>query len=284
MRVLRGWLVIPAVAALAATLAVLTARSSDQAIAGGIGAALLGAALAAAIRAFVGTGAPAAIAAASGSALGVLGWLDAGGDARGALAGAAAAFAICELVRPREPLASPWPALGAATLAATLAPAYAALPAVTAMFVVASPAPRPRWVIALPIAGVLVAALAVVAAVAHGGALARLDHAWSGHAPRVALVAVADRLGPLEVVAALAGLALCALRGRFAAAATLGVLVFAAQPAGGPALPIIAGLGAGVALGRLALLVRLPIGQAFVGAAAGFVLVAVPAWTLALTG
>ena len=283
MRVLRGWLVIPVVAALAATAAALTARSADAAIAGGLGAALLAAALAAAIRAFVGTGAPAAIAAASGSALGVLGWLDTGGDVRGAFAGAAAAFAICELVRPREPLASPWPAVGAAALAAALAPAYAALPVVTATFVISSPGPRPRWAIALPIAGGVVAALAIVAACAHGGALARLDHAWSGHVLRLGAPAIADRLGPLTAVAALAGLALCAVRGRFAAAATLGTLAFAVQTAGGPALPILAGLGAGVALGRLALLVRLPVGQAFVGAAAGFMLVAVPAWTIALT-
>jgi hypothetical protein len=286
MRVLRPWIAIPTIAVVAGVIGGLTTRSALVAAAAG----LLGAALAAAIRAFVGSTGPAAIAAAAGAGLGVLGWLELGADTRGAFAGAAAMFAICELVRPRVPIGSPWPAVGAGMVAAVLDPSYAALLAVTAAWLVASPTRRPRWVVVLPMVGALVAVVAVLAACAHGGRLARLEAAWSGH-PRlpidaVALVrAVGDRLGPLASVAALAGIVQCATRGRFAAAAILGVLGFAgldafARGAADPALLIVAALGAGVALGRLAALIRLSVGQAFVGAAAGFVLVAVPAWML----
>ena len=281
MRLLRPWLVIPLVAIAAGAVAAVALRSPAPAVA----AALLAAALAAAIRAFIGAGA--AIASVAGSAVGVLGWLDAGADVRAAVAGAAAAFAICEVVRAKPPLASPWPALGAAGVACALAPAYAALPTVAAAALVASPSARPRWVVALPIAGVLVAATAVLAASAHDGMLARLEHVWSGHAGGVLalapLLAAVDRSGPITCVAALAGIALCVMRGRSATTAVLGVLALALVDGSGPAMPIVAGLCAGVAVGRLAQLVRLPVGQAFVGAAAGFVLVAVPAWTLALT-
>jgi hypothetical protein len=143
----------------------------------------------------------------------------------------------------------------------------------------------------VPIGGVVVSGLAVLAAWSRGGALARLELAWSGHlahAPTHLLAiagAAGNRLGPLAAVAAIAGLAQCAGRGRVAAAAVIGVAAFAALDtiAGAtvaPSLAIVAALGAGVAVGRLAALVRLPIGQAVVGATAGFVLVAVPAWLL----
>ncbi len=286
MRVLRPWIAIPAIAVVASVIGGLSTRSAVVAIAAG----LLGAALAAAIRAFAGSSGPAAIAAAAGAAFGVLGWLELGGGARSAYAAAAAMFAICELVRPRVPIGSPWPAVGAGAVAAALDPSYAVLLAITGAWTVASPTRRPRWVVVLPMLGALVAVAAILAACAHTGKLARLEVAWSGH-PRLPIDAIAllravgDRLGPIASVAALAGLVQCATRGRFAAAATLGVLAFAAldafaSGAVNPALPIVAALGAGVALARLAALVRLSVGQAFVGAAAGFVLVAVPAWTL----
>jgi hypothetical protein len=65
--------------------------------------------------------------------------------------------------------------------------------------------------------------------------------------------------------------------------ASVFVVTAIASLAGGfvaPAAPLVAALGAGVAIGRLAALVRYPAGQAFVGATAGFLLVVVPAWTL----
>ncbi|HET9993116.1 MAG TPA: hypothetical protein VFQ65_31490, partial [Kofleriaceae bacterium] len=64
-----------------------------------------------------------------------------------------------------------------------------------------------------------------------------------------------------------------------AAVASIVAVTAAMSLAGGfvaPAIPLVAALCAGIAIGRLAALVRLPIGQAFVGAAAGFVLAAVP--------
>jgi len=47
-----------------------------------------------------------------------------------------------------------------------------------------------------------------------------------------------------------------------------------------PVALLVAALAAGVAIGRLAALVNAPIGQRFVVATVGFVLVVVPAWTL----
>jgi hypothetical protein len=286
MRALRSWIAIPAIAVVAAVLAVGSERSFLEVGA----AAVLAAALAAAIRAFVGAGVLGAIAAGAGSVLGVLGWLEPAAQphaARAALAGAAAMFAVCELVRPRAPTSSPWPAVGASVLAGVLDPAYAPLVAISSAAVLAAPIPRPRWIIVLPLAGVLVALLALLAAWSRTGALARLELAWSGHlghAPADVLsiaAAIGDRLGPLAGVAAIAGLAQCAGRGRVAAAATLGIAAFAvldtiSGASVAPSLAIVAALGAGVAVGRLAALVRLPIGQAFVAATAGFLLVAVP--------
>ena len=292
MPVVRPWLVIPAVAVAAGAIAGVVSHVPIVAVA----AALLGAALAAAIRAFVGVDGPATVAVAAGAALGVLGWLELGGGARPAMAGAAAMFAICELARAKDPTASPWPAVVAAAVAGVLDPAYAALVAIAGVQLVATPV-RPRWTIAVPIAGLAIALVAVLAAFAHRGALAQLELAWAGHTPGhgVALATLGragDLLGPLTSVAALAGLALCAARGRVTAVAVVAVVAFAAlatladgaHVAVDPATPIVAALGAGVALGRIAALVRLPIGKTFVAATAGFVLVAVPAWTLAVSG
>ena len=182
MRVVRPWIAIPAIAVIAGAIGALCTRSALVAVAAG----LLAAALASAIRAFAGSGAPAVVAATAGATLGVLGWLDLGGSARGGFAGAAAMFAICELVRPRVPIRgvidSPWPAVGAGVVAAILDPSYAPLVAITAVSVVASPASRPRWVVVLPVIGAAVALAALLAACARGGALARLELAWSGHA------------------------------------------------------------------------------------------------------
>ncbi|HEX4453726.1 MAG TPA: hypothetical protein VH143_22805 [Kofleriaceae bacterium] len=268
----RPWLVIPVIAALSGAAIGAAARSVELALA----AALLGAALAAAVRAFVGAGGIAAISAATGAALGVLGWFElATPSARAAIAGAAAMFAICELVR-RSAETSPWPAVGAGALAAVLDPTYAALPVVAVMVVVASlPRRLRRWSIGLAIG---CGAIAAVVAVVHVG----------GSAPRhigATLRAIGDGMGPLTAVAALAGIVQCASRGRLAAAATLGIVALIALIAVMtgreiPPVPIVGGLAAAVALGRLASLVRLPVGQAFVGVAVGFVLVVVPAWPL----
>ncbi len=279
---LRPWLVIPVVGFASLAIAATTGRSIEAALA----TALLGAALAAAIRAFVGPSAAAAIAAAAGALIGVLGFIELGEVMRGALAGAAAMFAICELARPKLPTASPLPAVGAALVAAVLDPSYVTLFAVAGVHLVTTPWPRPRWVIAVPIAGVLAVGLAVVAAIAHG----RLWKVWLGHAPhatamRRTIEHAGDLLGPLTAVAALAGLTICVTRGRFAVAAVAGVIAgsIAVAFAGagvGPSIPVVSALGAGVAIGRLAALIRLPMGQSFVGATAGVVMVVVPAYEL----
>jgi hypothetical protein len=265
----RPWLVIPVIAVLTGAVVAALARSPELAVV----AALLAAALAAAVRAFVDAGAIAQVSAVTAAVLGVLGWFElATPTARPAIAGAAAMFAICELVR-RAVGASPWPALGAAVLAAALDPAYAALPVVAATVVaIASPS---RRMVALPIA---CGALAVIAVLVH----------LRGSAPHhvaATLRAIGDGTGPLTAIAALAGIVHCASRGRVAAAAVLGVVALTALFAlanerATPAVPIVAALAAGVAVGRLGSLVRLPAGQAFVGAGVGFMLVVVPAWPL----
>ena len=283
MPVLRPWLVIPAIGLASTAAAAASGRSLDEALA----TAALGAAIAAAIRAFVGPSAPAAIAAAAGALLGVLAFVELG-DApiRGALAGAAAMFAICELARAKLPSASPLPAMGAALVAGVLDPSYVALFAVAGAHLVSTPWSRPRWVIALPIAGVLAIVLAAVAALLHG----RVWTAWLGHVPRAiairtTIAGAGELLGPLTLVAAVAGLAICATRGRFAVAAVAAVVVGSigvafAGAAVASAIPIVAALGAGVAIGRLAAMIRWPVGQTFLGATAGFVMLVVPAYEL----
>ena len=283
MRFVRPWFVIPIVGFASVAIAAAAGRTPLAALA----LALLGAALAAAIRAFVGPSAPAAIAAAAGALIGVLGIIELGDpEIRGALAGAAAMFAIYELARPKLPTASPLPAVGAALAAGVLDPSYVTLFAVAGIHLVTTPWPRPRWVIALPIAGGLAIVLAVVAAVVH----VRWWSAWLGHAPhavaiRATIDHAGDLLGPLTAVAAIAGLGICATRGRFAVAAVSGVVLATAGVAFAgagvaPAIPIVAALGTGVAIGRLAAMIRWPVGQTFLGATAGFVILVVPAYEL----
>ncbi len=296
MLAVRPWYVIPALglagagAGFAATHAVVIACTVG----------LTSAALAAAIRAFLGPSAVAAVAAAAGAALGTVGMLVLAPHAvpRAALAGAAGLFALAELVRAKQPHESPLPAAGAALLAGVLDPSYVGLIAVSGVAWLVAPISRPRGLIALPLAGIAATALAIAAACAApqgsggplAGPLAGLWHAWLGHPthPRelvATVVRAGDLVGPLATCAALLGLGACLAHGRYAAAGLgLVVAVTAVASLGGgfvaPATPLVAALGAGVAVGRLAALVRLPVGQAFVGATAGFVLVAVPVWTL----
>jgi hypothetical protein len=269
----RTWLAIPALALACAAIAV--ANGATPAVAAAVGA--LGAALAAAVRAFAGASIAATVAAATGALLGALAFLDLPAESiRAALAGACGLFAIAELARPAPVAASPWPAFGAAVVAAALDPSYVALPAIAGARLVTGPWSRPRWAIALPIAGALAVVLAVVAA----RSLPELWAAWSDApaATRGSLAALAgDTLGPLAIVAAVCGLAGCAAASRFAAAAVAAVALGAAlvstrDAALAPALPVAAALACGVAVARLAALVRLPVGQTFVGAITGFLL------------
>jgi|GEM_PF-3052449 len=293
MPVVRPWYVIPALGL--ASIGVAIAVTRDPWLAVALGSC--GAALAAAIRAFLGPSGVAAIAAAGGAALGVLGSivLAPHEPVRAAIAGAAGLFAIGELVRPKQPHESTLPAVGAALLAGVLDPSYIALVAVAAVAWYRAPVARARAAVIAPALGVLATALAIIAAFseqgAHGHALVHLWHTWLGHGVPshagwlLTLLRTGDLVGPLTAFAALVGLALCLGHGRLAAAAVLAIVgsTAIASLTGGfvaPAAPLVAALAAGVAIGQLAALVHAPIGQTFVGATVGFVLVVVPAWTL----
>ena len=275
----RSWIAVPAAGVACAAIALAT-RSPGEAIAVGVA----GAALAAAVRAFAGPSAAATAAAMIGALIGALALLEVPGTlVRAPLACAAAAFAIGELVRPAPPGASPWPAVGAATLAGALDPSFAVLVAISGWKMVRSSWAHPRYAIAVPAVGALGVALAIVSAL-------RWPHLWTlwtGHAPHApdalhAAGLLGDALGPIAAVAALAGIAITASRGRYALASVLGVtaasvLVAMRADALGPAALAIGALAAGVAIARLASLVRWPSGQVVVGVAAGFLAVAAPA-------
>ena len=273
----RSWLAVPFAGVVCAALA-LASRSPGEAAAIGVA----GAALAAAVRAFAGPSAAAAAAAVIGAMIGAFALLEMPGLlVRAPLACAAAAFAIGELVRPAPPGASPWPAVGAAVVAAVLDPSFTVLVAISGWK--ASRAAWARYVLAVPAAGVLATALAVIAALRWP----QLWTLWTGHAPHAldplhAGALLGDALGPIAAVAALAGIAIAASRGRYALASILGVTlasiaVAVRADALGAATLAVGALAAGVAIARLASLVRIPSGQVVVGVTAGLLAVALPA-------
>jgi hypothetical protein len=277
--VIRSWIAVPASGVACAAIALLS-RTPGEAIAVGLAAA----AIAAAVRAFAGASGAATAAAVIGALLGGLALLEVPGElVRAPLACAAAAFAIAELVRPAPPTASPWPAIGAAVVAGVLDPSFVVLVAVAGWKLMNSPWARLRYAPAVPVAGVLGGALAIVAAL-QGWHLWTL---WAGHASRALDVwrtaAIhGDALGPIAAVAAVAGLAIAATRGRYAIASILGVFVASAAVALrtntlGAAALMCGAVAAGVAIARLATLVRWPAGQIVVGALAGLLTVAAPA-------
>jgi len=198
---------------------------------------------------------------------------------------AAAGWTVTELARP--PGTTPASALVAAlpaAAAAILDPSFVALPAIAGWRLMITARPRaPRWAPCVPAAGMLAVALAVLAGTAWPG----LGAAWFGAAPHAAApselaATLASVLGPLTAVAALAGLPGLA-RPRFAelalAAAVAGALLVDLRAASVGAATIgLAALLAGLAIGRLAAMIRLATGQAFVGAALGALLIAPPAW------
>lgn len=275
---------IPAIAMICAAIATAVGHVPLTAIA--IGA--LGAAICAAVRAFAGSSLAGSIAAAAAALLGVLGLLDASGFvvARAAFAGAAAMFAISELAR-LMPAKSPYPAIGAAIVAAVLDPSFVGLAMIAGARFVVGPWARPRWAAVVPAIGGIAVLLAIAAGLAHHGVLSRLWLAWAGGPPHhvspshVALI-IGDALGPVTAIAALAGLGVCVARGRFAAAAVLAVMIGVVAVAMrdgmlAPATLVMAALAAGVGIGRLAAMVRWPAGQTLVGATASFIMLVAPA-------
>lgn len=280
----KTWLAIPLVAIACAGLAFALGQLPHDAIA--IGA--LAAATAAAVRAFAGPSLAAATTAGAAALLVALGVLELHAPElwRGTLAAAAALFAIAELARPLPVDASPLPAIGGALVAGVLDPSYVALLAIAGIRLLLGPWTRPRWSVVVPITGVLAVGIAVLAACAQAGIFAELWTVWTARegteAPLALLVDCGDILGPIATVAAAAGLAVCATRGRYAAAAMLAVFAgtlgvdLACGVLGAGTLAISAA-GAGVGLARLAAIVRWPTGQTFVGATAGFLVVVAPA-------
>jgi hypothetical protein len=262
--------------------------------------ALTAAGLAAAIRVLAGdspaalTGAAIAplIAVASFASAGAGIGAGAGGvPVRAALALAAAGWTVTELGWPADaprPASSPLVAVLPAALAGILDPSFVALLAIAGVRLVTAPGrPRTRWVLCAPVAGALALALAGLAGTVWPGLGAR----WFGAAAHpvtaasLARVAVqaADALGPLTAVAALAGLA-ALVRARWAelalAAAIAGAIgVDVRAAAVGPATIGLAALLAGLAIGRLAAMIRLASGQAIAGATVGALALAAPAWT-----
>ena len=249
---------------------------------------LAGAAITAAIRALIGDS-PASLAGAVLAPLLMIAMLGdpalGGASARAWIAVAAVAWTLVELARPTT---SPLVAVLPATVAAVLDPSFVAVIAIAGARLVTAPWERPRWAIVVPIAGVLLAVLAVVACVAHGGAFATLGNRWTGHAADpIGLARLVGRtaqvIGPLTAVAALAGLAVL-VRSRHAelaaAVCIAGAALVGMRTGGaGPALIALCSLTAGLAVGRFAGAIRLGAGQAIVGATAGVLLLVPPAWT-----
>ncbi len=279
----RPWLIVLAAAAACAGLGWL-AHASPIAI---VALALCGAAIVAAVRAYAGSS-PAALVAACGAALLATCGLVVTCDValvRTALAVAAGAFAIAELVRPMPPDATPLPADGAALVAAVLDPSFAALGLLASVRIASGPWQRPRGAAIAPIVGGIVLAAAVACALVRTGPLAALWNAWTGPRLGFAPSAIGDVLQPLAVVAALAGLMLAATQGRLASAslvaAAIGALCVDLRTGTlGGATVALAAIAGGVAVARLAAVARWSSAQAFVSATAGFVMLVAPVWSL----
>jgi hypothetical protein len=294
----RSWFVIPAMGVVCGGAAVAFGISPVMALAG--------AALAAVVRVVAGDSPAALTGAVIAPVLAVVSFAEAGGElARAAIALAAAGWTVVELAGPTR--APGWPtsplvAVLPATVAGILDPSFAALIAIAGVRLVApegelGPSPardrlssaippwqRPRWGVAVPAAGVLTLALAVIAGTAWTG----LGAWWFGTAAHpMSVAAFAARagatLGPLTAVAALAGIAVL-VRWRYAelalAAAVAGaILVDLRAGAFGPTSIGLSALLSGLAIGRLAAMIRIPSGQAIAAAAVGVLVIVPPAWT-----
>lgn len=278
----RTWLAIPALAVACGGLALALRSAPLPAVA----IAALAAAIAATVRALSGTSIAAALAGGAAALLATFCVLDLRDLelARAALASAAAMFAVSELARPSP--TSALPAIGSALAAAALDPSFVVLIAITGVWFVRGPWPRPRWAIAVPVLGAIATVIALAAALTRVGVFADLWSLWAGRSGNAGALAIvvqlADTLGPLGAVAGLAGIGVCMTRGRFAAAAMIAAVVGAlatdlACGALGAAAPTIAAVTTGIAIGRLAATIESPLAQPFVGAVTGFLIVVGPA-------
>jgi hypothetical protein len=252
--------------------------------------ALTGAALAAVIRVLDGDSPAALAAAVLAPVLAVASLAEAGGEpARAALALAAAGWTVTELARvPGAPAASlsPFIAVLPAAIAGILDPRFVALVAIAGARLLTTSWQHPRWGLGVLVAG----ALAIVLALLAGTVWPALGAWWLGAAHPVSVTALAGlagaTLGPLTVVAALGGIAALA-RPRHAelglAAALAGaILADLRTGAFGPTSIGLAALLSGLAIGRLAAMIRIPSGQAIAGATISVLVVLPPAWTAAV--
>jgi hypothetical protein len=270
------------------------------AVAGGAAMALgmtpviaLGAAgLAAAVRVLAGDSPAALTGAAIAPLVAVASLASAGGvSVREALALAAAGWTVTELGWPAEaprPASSALVAVLPAAVAGVLDPSFVALLAIAGVRLARAPGrPRTRWVLCAPAVGALALVLAGLAATVWPGLGARWFGGDAHPVTATSLVATAtaaaDALGPLTAVAALAGLSALVRAGwaelalAAAIAGAIGVDLRAA--AVGPATIGLAALLAGLAIGRLAAMIRIASGQAVAGATIGALALAPPAWT-----
>ncbi len=280
----RPWLIVLAAAAACAGLGWLAHASTTAIVALG----LCGAAVVAAVRAYAGSS-PAALVAACGAALLATCGLVLTCDValvRAALAAAAGAFAVAELVRPMPPEASPLPAYGGALVAAALDPSFAVLAILAGVRVASGPWRRPRAAVLAPIVAVLALGLALACSLAHAGPLARLWAAWTGRAEHAAsLASIGDVVQPVAALAALVGLVLAAARGWIAAAALVALALWTIAVdlrtgAVGGATIAIGAIAAGISIARFAAVARWSSAQAFIGATAGFIVLVAPVWSL----
>lgn len=274
---MRSWIAIPtlgaACAGAAAGLAALHATAViDWVLV--VATGLCGAAITAAIRALAGDSLASLVAMVLAPLLAIATMLELGiATTHELIAIAAAAWTCVELSRPST---SPLVALLPAVVAGVLDTAFAPMAPIAAARVMTAPWQRPRWAIAVPIAGVI-------------GFVVRVGvylSAQQQHGSDVAayFAQVASALGPLMATVALVGLvwlvrprhAEIALSASIAAACIIGVRSGVVTP------PIVAlaALSSGLAIGRFAALLRLAPGQAFVGVTAGTLLLLAPVWSV----
>lgn len=274
--------VVSAVAALAVVREPLSIDVCVLAVSAG----LAGAALAAAVRSLAGEAPAALVAAVLAPLLVIVSFAEHHlVHVSPLLAVAAIAWTIVELGRTTP---SPLVAMLPATIAAVLDPAAVALVMLAGTRLVTAPWNRPKWAIAIPIAGGLAVVLALIAGSAHEGAFAKLGTHWFGPAHQIGAPALArllgDALGPLTAVATIAGLALIAklrLAELAVAACAIGALLIdlRAGAVGGATLGI-AGLCAALAIGRFAATIRMPSLQPIAGITVAMMLLVPPAWTV----
>ncbi len=191
---------------------------------------------------------------------------------------------VTELARASAAPISPVVATLSAAAAAVLDPSFVALVAFAGARLITAPSQRARWAPAVPAAGIVAIALAVVA----GTRWPALGTPWFGRAPhpvdmRALVGLVGAALGPLTAVAALAGLP-SLVRARtpelaVAAAVVGAMLVDLRAGAPGPATLGLAAALSGLAIARLARMIPIPSGQAIAGATIGALVVVPPAWT-----